>query len=152
MLRPCFPPAHGRFCEAVDAPSPHPCRSPPAGREVGRLDARRVGSLRAVRALGLGGPGASRSLLTGRFTHSYVRWALGGRSLVASAPLSLVSLGKGGPPQFTEGHLCTSPPLAEGPLGPWVAADGEDGVETEIVGEGTWKRGRHGDPGVCFLL
>lgn len=74
MLRPCFPPTHGRFCEAVDAPTPHPCRSPPAGGEVGRLDPRRVGSFRAVRALGLGGPGAPRSLLMGRFTHR-VTWA-----------------------------------------------------------------------------
>lgn len=137
MLRPCFPPAHGRFCEAVDAPTPHPCRSPPAGGEVGRLDPRRVGSFRAVRALGLGGPGVPRSLLMGRFTHR-VTWAgfVGKEPRRLGAPLSLVSLGKGGLPQFTEGHLCTSPPLAEGPLGPWVAADGRTVWRLKYWGRG----------------
>lgn len=56
MLRPCFPPAYGRFCEAVSVPAAHPCRSPPPGREVGRLDPRRVETLCVARALGLGGP------------------------------------------------------------------------------------------------
>lgn len=89
MLRPCFPPAHGRFCEAVDAPTPHPCRSPPAGCEVGRPDPRRVGSFRAARALGLGGPGAPRSLLMGRFPRR-VTWAgfLGKEARRQHSPLS----------------------------------------------------------------
>lgn len=72
----------------------------------------------------------------GRFTHTLRGLGSWGRRLVPNALLSLVSLGKGGLPQLLK--VTSAPPLrlTEGPLGPWVAANGRDSLGTVILGEG----------------
>lgn len=121
---------------------------------------RRVASICAVTALGLGGPWcASRPSDDKVHAHSCVGWEgwEGGRS---PAPTShSCPLGKGGLPQFTEGHLCLS--TSSGRRSFKVAAKGEESLETLVFGEGVEGRGRlglrprFGDPGMslqCFCL
>ncbi|EPY78237.1 G-rich sequence factor 1 [Camelus ferus] len=104
----------------------------------------------------------------GRFTHTLRGLGSWGRRLVPNALLSLVSLGKGGLPQLLK--VTSAPPLrlTEGPLGPWVAANGRDSLGTVILGEGGRReaaagaeamgwgprncRIRNGENGIHFLL
>lgn len=64
-----------------------------------------------------------------------------GRRLDPSALLALVSLGKGGLPQLLKVTSAPSLPLTEGPLGPWVTADGKDSLETDNGGGGPRRGG-----------
>lgn len=98
MLRPCFPPAHGRFCEAVDAITRIPVAPRPLLVKLGGPTPRMVGSFRAAGALGLGGPRRAPRASDGK-VHAQLR-GLGswGPRLVLSSVLSLVSLGTGGLP------------------------------------------------------
>lgn len=107
-MRPCFPPAHGRFCEAADVPTAHPCRCVPAGCEVGRLDPAEGWDFAcrpSTRPSGLGEPLGPLML---RFTH-ILAWAgfVGKEPGPQRCPLARVPGERRAAP-ITEGHRCTS--------------------------------------------